>query len=189
MDNFSTGAFDQIVSGTGAVVVFATGDTGVGSLRSAMRAIQSNGTIRFASSIANQTIVLKSLLSTPAVNVTVDGETNNIAISGNNSTQIFLVGSNGIRLRNLTLKNGKAAGGNGGSGQFGGGGGAGLGGALFILGAAGGNDVYLDHVTFVGNQAVGGAGGTGSQQTSGGGGGGGTIVGRLDIALTVMHHA
>src|SRR6185295_12514310 len=71
---------------------------------------------------------------------------------------------------NLTLANGKAIGGAGGSGYLGGGGGAGLGGDLFV---AAGASVVLRNVNLLNGQATGGAGGQHTSNIQGEGGGGG----------------
>lgn len=83
-----------------------------------------------------------------------------------------------LTLENLTLKDGLARGGNGGTNLSddggGGGGGAGLGGAIYSQG-----DVVVRASAFVGNSAVGGDGGAGASSIvdNGGGGGGGGLGG------------
>ena len=96
--------------------------------------------------------------------------------------RLFVVGStdlaqvSSLTLRELTLKNGKAVGGNGGAPVIGGGtrggggGGAGLGGAIFSLGK-----LVLDRVSILESAAIGGdgtGGRDGLPNLSGGGGGG-----------------
>lgn len=91
----------------------------------------------------------------------------------------FFVGGGNVTIQNLTIANGRAAGGNG---SFGAGGGAGLGGGIFVA-----NNSYipgapqiptnlaLNNVFFENNLAIGGAGGTGDStgynKPYGGGGG------------------
>jgi hypothetical protein len=73
-------------------------------------------------------------------------------------------------LSNLTIMNGIAVGGNGGTGNSAaGGGGAGLGGAVFVSAGT----LTVSNMTFTSNQAIGGNGATGSSNFTGGGGGGG----------------
>jgi hypothetical protein len=104
--------------------------------------------------------------------VSIDGQVggaSNIAIDGGGATRLFFIDSGTVGLRNLSLQNGFAKGGDGGSG-FGGGGGGGLGagGALFVrTGAA----LELQDVVLAGNAAKGGNGG-GQHSGQGGGGGG-----------------
>lgn len=107
-----------------------------------------------------------------------------LAIEGNGATLVrengapafrFFAVSNGadlpseagsLTLRDVTLENGLAQGGNGGPG-IGGGGGAGMGGAIFCRGG-----VALENVSFKGNTARGGEGGVDNGSGNGGGGGG-----------------
>ena len=64
---------------------------GVGgiSLREALGAIADGGTITFADSIANGTIILNGTELVINKSVTIDGDTDNITISGNNSSRVF----------------------------------------------------------------------------------------------------
>ena len=86
-------------------------DSGAGSLRQAIINAASGDTITFT---ANYTITLSSQLDI-SKNVTIDGETHHITISGNNAVRVFNVNA-GItfNLRNLTVANGNVSSGNGG---------------------------------------------------------------------------
>ena len=59
------------------------------SLREALGAIADGGTITFADSIANGTIILNGTELVINKSVTIDGDTDNITISGNNSSRVF----------------------------------------------------------------------------------------------------
>lgn len=145
-----------------ACTVQTTADTtggGQTSLRDAIGHANANpGTaITFSNGIANGTITLTSEL--PLIlgnNTTIDGGANNITVSGNNTVRGFFVGNTtsavSATIRNLTIANASARGGNGGSG--GGGGGAGLGGAVFVSANA---TLAMSDVALAGNSAVGGA--------------------------------
>ncbi len=104
-------------------------------------------------------ITLTAMLPFLESNMTLEG--NNHFVSGNNQYSIFFVKSNTVTFSNLTIKNGRAKGGHGGSD----GGGAGLGGGLFIYDGT----VTVDTVTFANNQAIGGD--SGSNGYNGGNGG------------------
>jgi hypothetical protein len=139
-------------------------------------ALDTDSTIRFASSIDGGTISLSTFISDGSVagasafridtgnTLTIDGETGltgGITIERNSSAaafRFFYVNPNAdLTLKGLTLMGGTAKGGNGGSGDdvSTGGGGAGLGGAIFNRGRV----TILDS-TLSGNTAQGGAGGT-----------------------------
>ncbi len=163
---------------------------GLTSLREAIDlANTGGGLITFASSLAGQTIELTMIgdtafgpsafaISSP---VTIQGLTGNQGITIARDTnpadypnqqvpdfRLFAVTATGsLTLDDLTLSDGLAQGGNGGSGAGGGGGAAGLGGAIFNAGT-----LTLLASTLSGNQAIGGNGGN-VNNTSGGGGGGG----------------
>jgi predicted outer membrane repeat protein len=82
-------------------------------LRDAIRNAAPNATIDFAAGIAGSTITLTSgEIATSVNNLTIDGGTNNITISGNNASRIFdFTGTNITEtIKNLTLKNGSAPG-------------------------------------------------------------------------------
>jgi hypothetical protein len=180
-DRTAAGGFGQ-QGGNGNPVVLDAGDSGFGTLRWAVGQVSNGGTIRFGANLTGQTIPLQSQL-TIAQSMTIDGESRNVSISGNNQTRIFLITGGSPTIQRLTLKNGYAKGGNGGSSRFGGGGAAGLGGAVLILGGT----VTVDTVTFTGNRAQGGSGGNGvaidysaGVPANYGGGGGGGLVGDGD---------
>ncbi len=98
-------------------------------------------------------------------------------VRGTDTTGLAATPSASWAISNLTLQNGNALGGAGGTGSSisggwsGGGGGAGLGGAIFVNEGA----LSLSGVTFSNNRAIGGAGGiiTSSVAEGGSGGGGG----------------
>ncbi len=102
-------------------------------------------------------------------------------IDGGGVCRPFFIVQGTVTLQNLTVQNGLAQGGNGGTGGCpaatggtgSGGAGAGLGGALFIDSAA----VILNNVNFISNAASAGRGGQGQNNTSNGGGGGGGGMG------------
>jgi len=147
-------------------------------------------TINFAAGVAGQTIAAiandttnpfafgpTAFVITSDITIAADPSAAGITISGNNSHRIFGVLPGGsLTLQFLTLTNGRAQGGTGGTGTTtnaisGGGGGAGLGGAAFI---AQGGTLNLIQSTMTGNQALGGAGGAavniGAGTFAGGGG-------------------
>jgi hypothetical protein len=93
-------------------------------------------------------------------------------VSGNNEFRILFVEKGTVNVSNLTLVDGRAKGGDGGSTQTGGGGGMGAGGAIFVDKSAA---VSLTNVHLTSNDAVGGLGGSvvsGSEGFGSGGGGG-----------------
>jgi CSLREA domain-containing protein len=77
-------------------------------------------------------------------------------------------GPGDLTLRNVTLSNGAAVGGDGGRGRWGGGGGAGMGGAIYVRGK-----LPVERSTLTNNLAQGGNGGAASTTLGGAGGGGG----------------
>lgn len=152
-------------------------DSGAGSLRQAITDANLAGvgthTITFAGALTGGTITLASDLPAITNSVTVNGAgTSGLAISGNDTSRVFFVGtSNGtavtVTIENLTVQNGLGAGGNGGA--AGGGGALGAGGGLFV---ATGANVTVANVSFVNNQAAGGDGASGNGLGGGGGFGG-----------------
>ncbi|MBF2083542.1 bluetail domain-containing putative surface protein [Thermoleptolyngbya sp. C42_A2020_037] len=96
------------------ITVTTTADSGAGSLRAAIAQATSGSTIRFASSLAGQTITLTSgQINIPAgKNLTIDGSTApGLKISGNNKSRIFNLQSTSVQptslsVKNLTLTNG-----------------------------------------------------------------------------------
>ena len=141
------------------VEVTTSADAGPGSLRAAVDAAESGATITFAPALAGATITLSTAgeIGTALVvrrDVTIDGGTIGVTIARDTTDyllnlRLFRV-ERGItvRMRNLTLMNGLASGGNG-TGRAGGG--AGFGGAIYNGGA-----LLLENMTFSENWAVGG---------------------------------
>ncbi|MCH2119279.1 MAG: LEPR-XLL domain-containing protein, partial [Pirellulales bacterium] len=126
--------------------------------------------ILFADSLADQTITLSSALGPITLNddLVIDGEGNNISVSGGDATSIFKITGGDVTIRNLTLRDGLARGGHGehsgrDNDNGGGGGGAGMGGAVAIENG----NVAIDSVTFIDNQAIGGNGGNSSTPQGG----------------------
>lgn len=120
---------------------------------------------------------LLPLSAYPAIttNLVIDGPGEGVlGIDASDSFRPFFVDTGAaVTIRDLTLDNGRAAGGSGGSANFnpgGGGGGAGMGGAIFQNGGS----LTLRNVTVDSSSAIGGAGGgaSGSGTTFGAGGGG-----------------
>ncbi|MCC5865137.1 MAG: hypothetical protein JJU31_08480 [Wenzhouxiangella sp.] len=85
-------------------------------------------------------------------------------VDGSDSYRPFFVRSGTVVLRDMSIVNGRALGGNG---RDGGGGGAGLGGALLVYGG----EVGVERVSFLANSAAGGNA-VGNLARAGGGGGG-----------------
>jgi len=95
----------------------------------------------------NVTGVMKILINS---NIILKNDNLERSISGADRYRPLFIKSGTVTIKNLTLKNGKAKGGD----SLLGGGGAGLGGALFIYDGR----VIIDNVKFVNNNAVGGNG-------------------------------
>jgi len=144
-------------------------------LRGALNHINQNPvadgyTITFAAS--GQTITLGAML--PLLNLENSDLSQPLTIDGGSGTTIdgastyrgFFARQGSVSLKNLTVQNVFANGGNGGS--SGGGGGMGAGAGIFIDGAL----VTLSNVTISTAQATGGNGGNSSPSSAGGGGGG-----------------
>lgn len=75
-----------------AVIVTNTDDSGPGSLRDALEIVGTDGTIRFASELAGNTITLTTGALVLGKNVTIDGaEAPGLKISGNTTTRVFQV--------------------------------------------------------------------------------------------------
>src|SRR6516225_11236090 len=122
------------------LTVLNNADSGAGSLRAAIAAAQSGDTIVFDPSLAYETITLSSSPLAISSNLTINGlGANQLAISGNNASQLFTIsGSAQVTLTNLTLTGGKSS----------------QGGAILIGGTAA---LTLDSDILSGNQAVGDA--------------------------------
>jgi hypothetical protein len=172
-----------LVSNNSYVVASTGDDISQGTLRSAILFANTHPgtTINFSSDLGLSTIVLSSELPLLDSSVTIDGGANQITISGAGQHRIFFADIGNIAIENLTLANGFAQGGDGGSGPDGngGGGGMGAGGALFVRGSLDGHtaaNVILANVGFSNDAARGGNGGSdpvSNGQSSGTGGGGG----------------
>jgi hypothetical protein len=111
------------------VVTSAADTTGHGTLRSAILFANAHAgtTITFAARLAHHTITLSSDLPLLDRSLTVDGGANHITISGAGQHRIFFADAGDITIKNLTLANGFARGGGGGSGFDGNAGGGGMG--------------------------------------------------------------
>ena len=168
---------------TPSLVVTTTNDVvnssdGLTSLREALTyaaTLSGPQTITFAPSLAGQTVVLTSIgdgtfgpsaLLVSNMTVTIDGGTNGVTLSQNNTNSLtggmricYVARSGDLTLKKVTVSGGLAKGGDSGNG----GGAAGLGGAILNAGT-----LQLVQTTLTGNQANGGSG-----VFFGGGGGGG----------------
>ncbi|MGE0479554.1 MAG: Ig-like domain-containing protein [Phycisphaerae bacterium] len=179
----------RIATATGVILALGHAASGATFTVNSTADDGSNGTLRWAIDQANalgdadtisfslpdpSTITLTSMLPAIAGDVEIDGPgAGALTISGASSFRIFAVTSGNVVIRDLTLADGRAAGGAGGISRYAGGGGGapGVGGALFVVAG----DVTVRDVTFSSNHAVGGAGGNSwtSNGADGGGGGGG----------------
>ncbi len=111
VESYFNGSLDevQIQDCPQYMLVTSTADTGIGSLRDAVANVCSGGTITFDPSLAGQTIILASELVINK-NLTIDGGTNAITISGNGVTRVFNVTSGEATLAHLAIYRGKVAG-------------------------------------------------------------------------------
>ncbi len=142
--------------------------------------LPSNSTIALTGSDVSSVVTFGPtgfVISGASTNITIDGSNApGLTISGGNAVRLFAVGSGEtLVLENLTITDGKAQGGAGGSTGTGGGGGggAGLGGGVYE-----GNGTFTaEGVTFTNNSAIGGAGGSSGVGSSTHGGGGGGLNG------------
>jgi fibronectin-binding autotransporter adhesin len=94
-------------------------DIGGVSLRKAVLYATNNATITFAPSLSGQTILLTNGQIVLTTNVTIDGSAlaNQVAISGNNASRIFLVNASvAATFNSLTIENGNDTSGVGGGG-------------------------------------------------------------------------
>jgi hypothetical protein len=155
-------AFTDTVPGTPV----GTGAGAAGDLRSTLLAATTGDEIVFSGA---GTVTLNGPLPPITVNVTIDGGSN-VVIDGNNLYRAFFVDSGTVTIKNITIQNVRAKGGNAASGGGGGGGGAGLGAGIFVNKATA--SVTVDHVAFVNAAAVGGNGAASTISVPGGGGGG-----------------
>ncbi|HPY42245.1 MAG TPA: hypothetical protein PLM98_17090, partial [Thiolinea sp.] len=117
--------------------------------------------------------VMKSLIDS---DLTLQNDGSPRSISGSNTYRPLFIKSGTVKIKNLTLKDGKAKGGD----SYHGGGGAGLGGALFVYQG----NVSLEGVDFVNNQAIGGSGGVAAIDATGNshyGAGGGGMLGNASL--------
>ncbi|MBE9177367.1 hypothetical protein IQ268_02105 [Oculatella sp. LEGE 06141] len=91
------------------ITVTNTADFGQGSLRDAISQAQAGDTIRFAPSLANQTIAVTGRQLHIDKDLTIDGaNAPNLKISGNQRNRVFFVsqaGTNGAKGGRFTLKN------------------------------------------------------------------------------------
>ncbi|WP_437221958.1 autotransporter domain-containing protein [Planctomicrobium sp. SH661] len=152
-----------------------------GTLRWAINQANANpsqsDSIQFAADVAHITLS-KSL-------PVIDKKGGSLSIAGSGAASLKIDGASGSRpffvyqgeveIKDVTIANGSAQGGDGGSGLAGGGGGLGAGGAVFVDQSA---NVTLRNVEIVNSSAVGGNGGNaGSGDGAKGGGGGGGLGG------------
>ncbi|WP_026733382.1 choice-of-anchor Q domain-containing protein [Fischerella sp. PCC 9605] len=91
------------------IEVTTAADSGEGSLRAAIASAEAGDTIKFASSLSNQTIKLNSGELSITKNLTIDGGgAANLTISGENASRVFdLEKQSNVTLRNLNIANGK----------------------------------------------------------------------------------
>ena len=91
------------------LTVTNSNDSGAGSLREAIATAETGDTIKFNSSLANQTITLTSGQLDIDKDLIIDGgDAAGLTISGNNASRIFETGfETNFTLRNLTIANGK----------------------------------------------------------------------------------
>ena len=127
--------------------------SGAGSLRDALAIAASGDTIQFAAALAGSTIALQSTL-TIGQDVVIDGQSNNITISGQGAVTDFAVTAGNVEIDNLTIADGHGTGAAGAGGSTAGSGGSAAGGLL----VQGGN-VTLTGDTFANDTATGGKGG------------------------------
>lgn len=165
-----------------SINVTSAADSGPGTLRQAMLDTLSVAGPHFISidaSLAGHNIALLSPLPPILQSMTIyAGNAQPFTISGNNTYRVFFVGAGTVTFQDMSITNGRAKGGNGGT-TLGGGGGGGLGagGAIFVNSGA---NVTATNVQFVSNTAVGGNGGLNTSTSGpvvGAGGGGGGLFG------------
>jgi CSLREA domain-containing protein len=97
-----------------AITVANANDSGAGSLRAAIANICTDGTITFSAAIANSTITLTTLdpsgngALVVSRNLTIDGGSNHITISGGGSLRVLYVATGTVAMRSVTLTAGVA---------------------------------------------------------------------------------
>ena len=92
------------VARAATLIVTSNADSGAGSLRQAILDAAVGDTITFA---GDYTILLASQL-TISKNLTIDGGTHSVTVSGNNAVRVFTVNSGvTFNLNNITVANGK----------------------------------------------------------------------------------
>ncbi|WP_287460225.1 hypothetical protein [Accumulibacter sp.] len=131
------------------------------SLRAALTAAGNGDVLSFAGNV----VVAGDDLPVIQKNLMIEG--NGFSLDGANARRGLFVYSGVVSIRDLTIQNARARGGDG--GFLGGGGGAGLGGALFV---ASGADVSVSNVQLRTSTAIGGNGLPGGGAGGGGGMGG-----------------
>jgi hypothetical protein len=99
---------DRTVPST--LTVTSAADSGTGSLRAEIAAAHSGDTIRFAPSLAGQTITLTRGELAITKNLDIEGlGTSKLAVSGNNASRVFDVGNNATAIiAGLTITGGLA---------------------------------------------------------------------------------
>ena len=155
-----------------------------GMLRYAVRSAPADGVITFDPALNGRSIELDKRSPGNHIkverNLSIEGPgANLLTIDGGNATRIFYVAGGTVQISGVSLVNGRAKGGDGGTatgGAGGGGGAAGLGGAIFVSGGS----LTLHGVVLSGNRSMGGNGGSGGSgfgvgRGGGGGGFGGSI--------------
>ena len=97
--------------GNAQIVVTNTNDNGAGSLRDAVNSAIFGDVITFNPGIAGQVITLDSIIYVTTT-ITIDGQNNNMILSGGGSSRIFNPsGAGTFNLNNITLTNGAGSGG------------------------------------------------------------------------------
>src|SRR5262249_41705365 len=100
---------DRTVPST--VTVMNTNDAGAGSLRDALLNSGTGDTVQFAPALAGQTIKLTSAELTLNHNLTIDGQANNITVSGEGNFRVLDISgpAKDVTIQNITIANGKPA--------------------------------------------------------------------------------
>ncbi|NGX60373.1 MAG: hypothetical protein KR126chlam3_01546, partial [Chlamydiae bacterium] len=156
---------------SGTLTVTNMNDTGAGSLRDAITNASSGDSIVFDT---GGTITLDSPLPKIDKNLSINGSGQTITIDGVDTYRPFTIISGTVEIKNLTIEDGLAKGGDGGNGGLespdarggGAGGGLGAGGAIF---ANEGVNLTVEKITFQSGKAEGGDGGDGGSGSGFGG--------------------